>query len=94
MDALHIGDTYQIAWDTDDCSSVYAVLGDGQYVRCVLVKNSLRYSGLSAAEVEAARQTARNSVATTKQAELGNKVEMLHSIRKIIKEAEEECHHE
>jgi hypothetical protein len=90
MDLLHIGDTYQIAWDADDCSCIYAVLGDGQYVPCVLVKNSLRYSGLSAAEVEAARLAVRNSVAVTKQAELGSKVEMLHSIRKIIKEAEEE----
>jgi transposase InsO family protein len=94
MDLLHIGDAYQIAWDADDCSRIYAVLGDGQYVRCVLVKNSLRYSGLSAAEVEAARLAVRNSVAITKQAELGSKVGMLHSIKEIISNAEEERRHE
>lgn len=91
MDGLYIQDKYHLAWDDNDCSYVYAVIGEEQYVRCNLVKDSAQYQQMSFAEVTSIRDMAKSERNRNRQNELDSKIDTINRIKTIIDVATKEA---
>ena len=91
MDGLYIKDAYSLAWDENDCSYVYAVIGEEQYVRCNLVKDSAQYQQMSFAEVTSIRDMAKSERNRNRQNELDSKIDTINKIKTIIDSASQEA---
>lgn len=91
MDGLYIKDAYSLAWDENDCSYVYAVIGEEQYVRCNLIKDSTQYQQMTFAEVASTRETTKTDKSCNRQNELDSKIDTINKIKTIIDSASQEA---
>lgn len=91
MDGLYIKDSYQLAWDENDCSYVYAVIGEEQYVRCNLIKDSTQYGQMSFAEVTSTRDATKSDRNRNQQNELDSKIDTINKIQAVIDTATKEA---
>ena len=91
MDGLYIQDKYHLAWDDNDCSYVYAVIGEEKYVRCNLIKDSTQYGQMSFAEVASTWEATKDERNCNKQDELASKVDTINKIKTIIDTATKEA---
>ena len=91
MDGLYIKDSYQLSWDENDCSYVYAVIGEEQYVRCNLIKDSTQYGQMSFAEVTSTRDATKSDRNRNQQNELDSKIDTINKIQAVIDTATKEA---
>lgn len=91
MDGLYIQDKYHLAWDDNDCSYVYAVIGEEKYVRCNLIKDSTQYGQMSFAEVASTREATKNDRNRNRQNELDSKIDTINKIQAAIDTATKEA---
>lgn len=91
MDGLYIQDKYHLAWDDNDCSYVYAVIGEEKYVRCNLIKDSTQYGQMSFAEVASTREATKTDKSCNRQNELDSKIDTINKIKTIIDSASQEA---
>lgn len=91
MDGLYIKDAYPLAWDENDCSYVYAVIGEEQYVRCNLIKDSTQYGQMSFVEVASTRDATKSDRNRNQQNELESKIDTISKIKTIIDAATKEA---
>ena len=88
---VDIGASYLIAWDSNDCSNIYAVTDNNDYIQCALTKSSKKYDGLSLSEVDIIKQSEKIATTEHEKAMIENRVVMLNNVQRIISAAEEEC---